>query len=132
MTRRAAPEPLSRTLLPLVAAALLASCATGGWKPSERVTGEEAVVEVHNDLSPPREITVRVLSSTGQRVLIGTVPAGRTRTLRFQASGFNGQYRLAGESMGGSTVTSSYFTLSAGDRLVWTVGPNLVRFDAGG
>lgn len=126
-----------RTFTPLrrlapVALLLLAGCAAGGWSRSQRVSGDEVVVEVQNDLVPARSVTVWMISEAGPRTLLGSVPAGQTRILRFRQQAFNGAYRLStgsGRRQQDGTV-STPFTLSAGALLVWSVRPNVVRFVA--
>lgn len=109
-----------------VALLLLAACAAGAGRNRE-VASPEVVFEIHNDLNPPRALTVRLLAQTGPRTLLGSVSPGQTRTLRFRESAYHGQYRLVAEGGPRGEVTSTTFSLAPGERVVWRLQNNTIR-----
>jgi hypothetical protein len=110
-------------LLP-VALLLLAACAAGSRR--ARPPHEDVLVTVANDLVFRSEVTVRLVSSTGARTLLGVIPAGRTTTFRFEESAFAGAYRLVAQPATGRDLSSPAFTLHPGDRIHWTLQVNVV------
>ncbi len=108
-----------------VALLLCAACAAGA-RPS-RVQSPEVTIQIVNDLNPPRQVTVRLLSQTGQRSLLGSLGAGETRTFRHRDAAYHGQYRLVAEGGASGDVSSTSFALSPGTRVVWQVQTNSVR-----
>jgi outer membrane biogenesis lipoprotein LolB len=108
-----------------VALLLLTACASGTR--SRRVTGDEVSVEVQNDLLPRTAVTVRVISSSGARRLIGAVSPGQTRMFRFEQQVFLGSYRLVAESNEGVQVVSIPMVLSSGLRVIWVLRNNILR-----
>lgn len=105
---------------------IVAACAAGTRK-SGAGMGDEAFLEVRNDLVPGRSITVRAVSSSGARVLIGTLSPNQTRVLRFQQPNFAGSYRFVAELDGSGQIGSNPIALTPGDRIVWMLRNNLLR-----
>jgi hypothetical protein len=101
---------------------MLAACATGRGK----FRGEPVAVEVRNDLRPDQSVTVRVENGRGLRRVLGSVPAGQTRTLFFSETLLAGTFQLMAERPDGSRVTSSGFTLSPDALVVWHLQTNVV------
>lgn len=115
-----------RVVRGLPVALLLAACATGGG-PARRVQGEEVRVEVHNDLVPQGPITVRMVTSTGRRVILGEVGPGQIRTLSYAEPNLGGSHRLVAEPNSGAALVSQAFTLVPQARVIWTLRNNLIR-----
>lgn len=112
---------------PLVAAlSLIAACASAGGRSAR----SEVRIEVRNDLVPATSIVVRAVGG-GRRSLLGDVPPAGERELRFRDD-FRGAYVLVARAARGVTVTSPRVPLRDGDRLVWQLSNNVLRFDSGG
>lgn len=106
----------------LVFSTACASAVRGG-------NGSEAVfLEVRNDLVPPRAVTIRIMSSSGTRRLVGAVSPGQTRVFRIREPNFVGTYRLVAELDGGGQVISPPASFSPDESIVWTLRSNLLRF----
>lgn len=117
-------------VLATVALPLLAACAAGA-APDGPMVGGNVGVEVRNDLVPARSLTVRLVSSRGRRVLLGSVAPGQTEVLHVREPNYNGSFRLIAEMSGGGEVASNVFSLEANGRLIWQVRANIVRFSGG-
>lgn len=91
------------------------------------MTGEEVVVEVHNDVVPRRSLTIRAVDGTGRKVLLGTVLPGQTRTLDLRLTSIQGQYRLLAEAGRAGRVASVPFSLVPNVRVTWYIRNNTVR-----
>jgi len=123
MTKHPAPRALLALVLLLVAAA----CASGRGGNAD--TGGDAAgisVLVDNSGAPASDITVYVLSSTGSRQLIGSVPPGQTATLRYRGSTLGGQFRLLARPTGGREIISNTFSFGRpGSTIRWNVYSNV-------
>lgn len=106
----------------LVFSAACASAVRG-----DRVSGEEMLLEVHNNLVPGKPVTVRAVSSSGARLLVGAVSPNQTRVLRLRQPNFVGSYRFVAEVDGSGQFVSTPVILSPGLRVVWTLRTNLLR-----
>ena len=97
----------------------LAACASGGTSSSGAGQaapaggGGRAVIVVENTESPGRGISVELVSSTGERRLLGQV--GPRQTESFDVEDLQGgvSYRLVAGLTGGGNVTSERFGTSA-------------------
>lgn len=81
----------------------------------------EVVVRVNNNLIPPTSLSVYMVPEVGARRLLGTVPPGSDRTLRFNPIGAGGTYRLVGETVGGTDIPSTPFSLAGAAVVNWDV-----------
>lgn len=115
MRRARVPLILGLVLLPL-----LASCASGG-RPTRR---EEAVVLVRNNLPLPTQLTVYVVSTLGERQMLGNVIPRETGQLRFRAPSISGQYRFVAIADGGRELVSQPVALNGGDMVEWNLLQN--------
>lgn len=109
-----------------VALLLCAACAAGAGR-GRGAQSPEVIFQVHNDLNPPRALTVRLISQTGTRALLGSLTPGQTRSFRYRDAAYHGQYRLVAEGAAGGDVASTSFVLTPGTRVVWTVQTNSIR-----
>ncbi len=112
----------------LLPVALLAACATGS-SVRESVDPEPGVVPVGitNDLRPRTAITVRIISSSGKRTVLGIVSPGSTKTLRFEESFLESTYQLRAETTEGRHVTSRRFEIFANAAVHWTLSRNIIE-----
>lgn len=124
---------ITRSLGP-VALLLLAACATGR-KAGDRHPGQDIVlVEVHNDLVPPADLTVRMISGNGIVTVLGGVGPNRIVVLQFRDPGLAGTYQLRADGSGDRSVESREFTLYHRAYVVWSLQDNTItvstRLDA--
>ncbi|UCC73532.1 MAG: hypothetical protein JSV86_02930 [Gemmatimonadota bacterium] len=110
-----------RALLP-VALLPLAACATGGSEATP--SAEEVVVQVENNIRPYRDVTVRILTPSGLRQLLGSATPGRTTALRYRGNIVQDNYRLVAQVQEGEEITSQPFIMFPGARVVWTLPQN--------
>jgi hypothetical protein len=117
---------------------LLVGCASGGQGTAGGDTEEEepgevssVTVEVTNDPTVRRPVTVRIVSSAGERVILGSVPAGGTRTFEYRSSSFSGTFSLVAQAPGFTDIQSQPFSLFAGYTVSWRLATNLTRLFAG-
>lgn len=109
---------LSVALLPL------AACATGGGQATP--AGDEVTVEVENNFRPMRDITIRLISPTGARQLLGSASPSRSTALRYRGSIIAGNYRLHAAGHESEEVISQPFVLFPGARVVWSLPQNAI------
>lgn len=107
----------------LVALLLTAACASGGTR-TNRQERAVAHVQVENNVLPPRGATIRVVSVSGPRAILGVVSAGRTTGFSYDQAGFQGMYFLLAEVDGGASVRSRNIALRDGSRLRWELQTN--------
>ena len=81
----------------------------------------EIAVRVNNNLIPPTSLSVYMVPDVGARRLLGTVPPSSNRTLRFNPVGVGGTYRLVGETVGGTDIASTPFSLTGAGIVNWDV-----------
>ena len=117
---------------------VLVGCASSGQGTAAGETEEEGsgevssvTVEVQNDLTSRRPVDVRIVSSAGERVLLGSVQLGRTRAFEYRSSSFSGTFSLIAQAPGGATIESQPFSLFAGYTVSWRLSTNLTRLFAG-
>lgn len=114
--------------LPAIALLLLAAaCATTSGGDTGAEGGANAInVVVENTGTPAADITVYVLTQTGGRQLLGSVPPGQTATLRYTGSTLGGQYRLMARPTGGREIISNTFSFGApGSSIRWNIYSNV-------
>lgn len=109
-------------VLMLVALPLLAACAAGGGQATP--SGDEVVVQVENNIRPYRDVTVRIVTPTGLRQLLGSANPGRTTTLRYRGSIIQDNYRLVAQIQEGEEIISQPFVPFPGARVVWSLPQN--------
>ena len=83
-----------------------------------------ATVVVRNDVEPPAALTIVLTQNGDDRATLGTVEAGRERTLRYTSGEIQGSYQLVARQTSGAGVTSRTFTLFDGARVRWDVREN--------
>lgn len=88
-------------------------------------------VEVNNNLALPTDLTVYLAGLDEGRRILGSVPPGKTKTLRFTPSSYSQPYRLIATQPLRRDVVSQPFTVGSGmtGRLVWTLVPNIIGFE---
>ena len=115
-------------ILPVVAL-LLVACATGRTSPaSDEPTEQDVLVEVRNDLTPRTSVTIRIVSASGTRSVLGTVSPGRTTTLRFREPYFEATYRLVADPVDAEDIRSRTFELFPNSTVEWRLSNNTLRF----
>ena len=114
-------------LLP-VALLPLAACASGGGggaSPEEGGTSASVTVTVENRINPRTDVTVRMLTPTGQRVVLGSVGPGRTQNLTYRGNIIEGNsYQLEVVGARGQDYTSQPFVIFPGARIAWQLPLN--------
>jgi hypothetical protein len=118
--RRGFGRPAFCSVLP-VALSLLAACATGDG--TER-PAHQIVVEVVNDLVPPRPVTVQMLASERVTRTFGTVGAGETRRFSFRERLLGGAYRMTARIDQGNEMISAEFALFPNAQIFWELRRN--------
>lgn len=117
-------KPL-RTLLLVALLPLGAACASGGGGgASPAGEADEVFFTVENRIIPRVEITVRLLTPTGGRVLLGSVRPGGTTTLRYRGTIDRSNYQLEGQTPAGDAFASQPITIFPGAQVVWTLPAN--------
>ncbi|HEX7089518.1 MAG TPA: hypothetical protein VF192_05240 [Longimicrobiales bacterium] len=113
-------------------ALVLAACASGGNGGGARTDpGRALAVRVTNDLVPPAQITVWIVSEMGSRRRLGTVQPDQKGEFSYVPVSPGLQHRLIAEAVDGREVTSDPFIPEGVAAVSW--GPNLraVRLDLG-
>lgn len=113
--------PTLRSVLP-VALPLLAACATGGG--ADRQGEHRILVEVTNDLVPPRTVTVQLRASDRVTRTLGTVGAGETRIFTYREGLLTGAYRMTARVDEGSQFASETFALFPNAQVWWSLRRN--------
>jgi hypothetical protein len=120
-------SPLYRVLpvvLPILGCAAGSAASTsGGPSPAD---DRVIIVQVNNNLTPPSVVTVRVEAVSGARIVLGTVPPGVKRPLRFKESMFATEFQLVAVQADGTTVTSRTFQLYPQAVVFWSLRDNMV------
>jgi hypothetical protein len=121
----------------LAALAGVAGCASGGSTGTAR--HDLVQIEVRNDLVPGRGVTVRLVSQSDSRFLLGSVSPGQTRSFRLRRPGLRGSHHFTADPDGGAivsgqTITSQTVALAPGrTALVWRLSTNFLTVtDASG
>lgn len=110
-----------------VALLLFARCAAGSTGRARFASGEEVKVEISNDLTPQRGVTVRAVSGNGARTLIGTLLPGQAKVLRFEQPAFRGSYVFVAERDDAGPIRSIPVVLEPGMQVIWTLRNNILR-----
>ncbi len=97
----------------------------GDARPSSR----EARIVVENNLVPSTAVTVYSVGTQGARRLLGTVPPGTTRALRFQTSTLLERYRFVASAGISREITSNPLPLSGGETVRWQLNSNSAFID---
>lgn len=114
-------------------ALLFIGCASSGQTASadteDKPSGEvqSVTIEVTNDPTVRRPITVIITSSAGERVVLGSVPANRTRSFEFRSSSLTGTFVLIAQAPGFEEIRSQPFSLFPGYTVTWRLATNLTR-----
>ncbi len=100
----------------------LAACATGGAAGTESGAGigSDVTIVVENTESPGSTISVSLVSSTGDRTLLGSVGPHQTETFQVSVP-TDRAYRLVAGLTGGGDIASDRFPLSPGAQVRWTL-----------
>ena len=93
--------------------------------PSSREVG----IVVENNLMPSTAVTVYAVATQGSRRLLGTVPPGTTRRLRFQASTLLERYRFVASLGLNRDIASNPLPLSGGETVRWQLNTNSAFID---
>lgn len=130
--RRARPGGALRRALVGVAMALLTTgsigaCASGH---SHRGGQQQFIVHLTNNLAPPSDVTVYVVSQDGVRRLLGDVPPNKDRALKIPNNLFPGtNFRIVAERTAGRPIVSQPITASnSGGMIDWDLQTNAIWF----
>jgi hypothetical protein len=139
-TRQLVRQALFGSLCVLTLALAPAACATAharggasdGVSHSASRGAPEAIVQLTNDLDPPRDITVYAISNGGSRQLLGEVPPGSKQALRFPIVGATETVHLVAERDLGRSVRSQPIVLSNNTTVInWDLSTNSIWFPKG-
>ena len=115
-----------RTLLALVLALAVAACSTtSGGRGAARADGAGVAIQVENDNTPSSDLTVYIVSPSGGRQILGSVPPNRTVTLNYDGPQVGGQFRLLARPNGGRDIVSNPFALGGVSRIRWSLQSNI-------
>lgn len=121
------PRPSQVLLLLLLTMGTSGCSARRSSQQSEQGT-EAITVRVRNNLVPGSAVIVRMFSQSGSRTVLGTVPPGATRNLRFEESLIESFYRLTAEADDGRNRVSRTFTVSPNMLVEWNLRVNNLDF----
>ena len=128
------PRAHRRCCMVIAAALLAGGCAGAGGRSEERVqtveTGsgrsyETMRIVVRNQRPSGAASSVQIVSTTGERTLLGAVAPLDTQTFDVTLNG-NWSYRLVAEAAGGGRVVSQLFPVSEGGRVTWRLPDNFL------
>jgi hypothetical protein len=122
-------------ILPALALALsLTSACTGGSGSIARggaggdpgPSSQQVEIIVENNLVPSTAVTIHSVGTQGSRRLVGTVPPGSTRTLRFRTGTLVERYSFVASVGISQNLTSNPLSLSGGDTVRWQLNSNTI------
>ena len=96
-----------------------AGCASAGRQEAGAAL-EPVEIVVENTQPSGAALSVQIVSSTGERTLLGAVPPLGSETFRLDLHG-DRAYRLLAVSPEGRRIVSDTFALGPGERVRWTV-----------
>jgi hypothetical protein len=113
----------------VVALSTVGACMTGHASKTEQHQ-KQMVVHLTNDLAPPSDVTVYVVSGEGVRVLLGDVPPNDHRVLRIPSDVSAGtSFRILADRGLGRPVVSQPVTASSTDLIIdWDLQTNSMWF----
>ncbi|MBK5187693.1 MAG: hypothetical protein JJD97_05570 [Gemmatimonadaceae bacterium] len=127
-----AQRSLKRAIVASMVAALALStagaCASGHVR---RDGGEQPmIVHLTNNLVPPSDVTVYVVTQQGVRELLGSVPPNKDRALTIRGSMLRGtSFRIVAErALGRSVVSQPINASNDGSIIDWELQTNAVWF----
>jgi hypothetical protein len=131
---RHCPVSLVRRAAAAFLVAVTAACATGHSSSGADANGaasvvsHDVVVDLTNDAIPASDVTVYAVGS-GVRRMVGSVPPGGERTLRFKAPAGSAPFRLVAERQLARPIASQRLT-AAGQMLQvnWSLRNNSMWF----
>jgi len=112
-------------------ALVLAACASGGNRGGAGAdSGRALAVRVTNDLVPPAQITVWILSEMGSRRRLGTVQPDQQGEFSYVPVSRGLEHRLAAETIDGREITSDPFTPEGVAVVSWRPSLRAVRLES--
>ncbi|HEX8359515.1 MAG TPA: hypothetical protein VF613_05385 [Longimicrobium sp.] len=115
-----------RTLLALLLVMVVAACASSSGGRGQNANGREGVsVLVENTGTLTSDLTVYMISSSGTRQILGSVPPNRNVTLRYDGPRSGGQFRLLARPNGGRDILSNPFGLGGVSTVRWSLQSNV-------
>jgi hypothetical protein len=116
-------------LATIASAFILAGCASARGRTEGPTVPID--VQVNNNLHFPGDITVYVVSSGGNRTLLGGAPPGTTRNFTFKPVSFSEPYYFLATRARGRDIRSATFTVRSDltGRIDWSLAPNVVGFE---
>jgi hypothetical protein len=131
-SRRASPgrRPVwhATLLSAFVALAVLGACATGHSNKGDHVP--QMVVHLNNDLAPPSDVTVYVVTTDGIRRLLGDVPPNDHRVLHIPNDlPLASTFHLVAERTLGRPIVAQPVTATTDDLIIdWDLQSNSMWF----
>jgi len=92
-------------------------------------SSREVSIIVENNLLPSTAVTVHAIGTQGSRRLLGTVPPGTTRRLRFGAGTILERYRFVASVGMSREITSNPLPLDGGETVRWHLNTNSAFID---
>jgi hypothetical protein len=111
----------------LMMTAVMGACASSH---ARRGADEEIILHLTNDLAPPSDVTVYVITQDGTRRLLGNVPPNKDRVLKVPADIFPGtSFRIVAERTGGRPVVSQPVSSTSSLSMIdWDLQTNAMWF----
>jgi hypothetical protein len=117
-------------ILPALALALSLTSACGGTGATPGSdpgpSSQQVEIIVENNLVPSTAVTIHSVGTQGSRRLVGTVPPGTTRTLRFRTGTLVERYSFVASVGISQNLTSNPLSLSGGDTVRWQLNSNTI------
>jgi hypothetical protein len=130
--KRVRPGAALRRSMVGAAMALLAATATGACASthSHRGADQQIVVHLTNNLAPPSDVTVYVVTQDGTRRLLGDVPPNKDRVLKVPTDIYPGTtFRIVAERTAGRRIVSQPITATTALSMIdWDLQTNAMWF----
>lgn len=114
------------------AMALLSTTAIGACASSHSHRGADQQIIVHltNNLAPPSDVTVYVVTQDGTRRLLGDVPPNKDRVLKVPTDVHSGsRFRIVAERTAGRRIVSQPITATSAVNMIdWDLQTNAIWF----
>ncbi len=119
------PRPVLALLALVLALATGACASTSGARGESAGSGQGVAIQVENDNTPSSDLTVYMVTQSGNRQILGSVPPNRTVTLNYDGPVGGGQFRLLARPNGGRDIVSNPFALGGVTRMRWSLQSNI-------
>lgn len=112
-----------------IALLLVAACASGERRAggSGAAPAGDVSIVIENVARPGVQLSVQLVSGSGERMILGAVGPQRTETFAVEDARPGISYRLVAGVAGGGDIVSEPFALSAGTQVRWRLPYNTLR-----